>query len=242
MNARVTPEPLYDDQLGMMSDVTMEYHVLAVAFDNAEGTPSNPVQVVVADKSIPDSPSITASSGADGKVQLSFVPALPTARTTQFLVLRSGSYTDLGVVIGDPLPGSARQFTDQYVSPGERYWYRLVAVGANGNRSDPTEPVALRVGSPPMAAPAAATASFTTDPFPHAVLQFAMPPAGLSVIVERQDAQSGNWIRIAGPMQAATAVDTNPPSGSVSYRLSYVSADGKVGPAGAVATVSVPSK
>ena len=239
LNARVTPEPLYDDELGMMSDVTMEYHVLAVAFDNAEGAPSNSVQVVVADKSIPDPPSITASSGADGKVQLSFVPALPTARTAQFLVLRSGGYTDLGVVIGDPLPGSARQFTDWYVSAGERYWYRLVAVGANGNRSDPTEPVALRVGSPPMAAPAAATASFTTDPFPHVVLQFAMPPAGLSVIVERQDAQSGNWIRTAGPMQTATAADTNPPSGSVSYRLSYVSADGKVGPAGATVSISV---
>lgn len=239
LNARVTPEPLYDDQLGMMSNVKMEYHVYAVAFDNAEGAPSNPVQVVVADKSIPDPPSITASSGADGKVQLSFVPALPTERTTQFLVLRSGSFTDQGVVIGDPLPGSARQFTDLYVSPGERYWYRLVAVGANGYRSDPTEPVALRVGSPPMAGPAAATASFTTDPFPHVVLQFAMPPAGLSVIVERQDAASGNWIRIAGPMQTATAADTNPPSGSVSYRLSYVSADGKVGPAGAVVSISV---
>jgi hypothetical protein len=42
------------------------------------------------------------------------------------------------VVIGDPLPASARQFTDLYVSPGQNYWYRLVAVDKNGNHSDPT--------------------------------------------------------------------------------------------------------
>jgi predicted phage tail protein len=239
LNARVTPEPLYDDRLGLTSDVSMEYRVLAVAFDNAEGAPSNPVQAVVPDRSIPEPPSITASSGEDGKVQISFVPALPTARTANFLVLRSGSDTDLGVVIGDPLAADARQFTDLYVSPGERYWYRLVAVGANGNRSDPTRPVAIRVGSPQMAAPAAPAASYTTDPYPHIALQFALPPAGLSVIVERQDAQSNAWIRIAGPMSAQSAVDNKvPASGSVSYRISYVSADGKVGPASPLTTVS----
>ncbi len=241
LNARVTPEPLYDDMLGLTSDVTVEYHVMAVGFDNAEGEPSNSVQVVVPDRSIPEPPLITAASGADGKTQISFTPAVPAARSAQFLVLRSGSETDLGVVIGDPLAGDARQFTDLYVSPGERYWYRLVAVGANGNRSDPTQPVAIRVGSPEMPAPAAPTASYTTDPFPHIALQFAAPPAGLSVIVERQDGDA--WIRIAGPMQADNAADNKvPASGTVSYRISYVSAEGKVGPASPVATVAVPGK
>jgi hypothetical protein len=241
LNARVTPEPLYDDMLGLSSDVTMEYHVIAVGFDNAEGDPSSSVQVVVPDRSIPESPLITAASGQNGKTQISFTPALPAARTIQFLVLRSGAETDLGVVIGDPLSGNARQFTDLYVSPGERYWYRLVAVGANGNRSDPTRPVAIRVGSPEMPVPAAPTARYTTDPFPHIALQFAVPPATLSVIVERQEGDA--WMRIAGPMQADNAADNKiPNSGTVSYRISYVSADGKVGPASPVATASVPSK
>ena len=223
----------------MTSGVTMEYRVSAVGFDSAMGAPSNTVQVTVADKSIPDPPMITASSGAGGKVQLSFVPAAPAARTAQLLVLRSGSETDQGVVIGDPLAGSARAFTDLYVSAGENYYYRLVAVGANGNRSDPTRPVAIHVGSPEMAAPAAPTASYTTDPFPHFVLQFAMPPAGLSVIVERQDGQTDNWIRIAGPMMATSAVDSKvPASGPANYRISYVSADGKVGPASASVAVA----
>jgi hypothetical protein len=243
LNARVTPEPLYDDMLGMTSDVTMEYHVLAVGFDNAEGTPSDSVHAVVPDRSIPEPPSITAASGADGKSQIGFTPALPAARSVQFLVLRSGSEADLGVVIGDPLAGDTREFTDLYVSPGERYWYRLVAVGANGNRSDPTQAVAIRVGSPQLPPPAAPTASYTTDPFPHIALQFAAPPAGLNLIVERQDAQSDAWIRIAGPLAQQNANDNNvPASGSASYRISYVSADGKVGPASPVATVSSPGK
>jgi hypothetical protein len=238
LNPHVTPEPLYDDYLGLSSDAKMEYRVLAVGFDNVEGLASASVQVVLADRSLPGAPSITGSSGADGKSLLNFVPA--DEKTAQFLVLRSGREGDLGVVIGDPLPGDARQFTDLYVSPGEKYWYRLVAVDKNGNRSDPTRPVALRVGSPQIPAPQAPTAEFANTPYPHVTLQFQSPPSGLSAIVERQD-QNG-WIRIAGPMAAQTATDNTVPSGSVAYRISYVSADGKVGPASATATISNPGK
>jgi hypothetical protein len=241
LNARVTPEPLYDDPLGLASDATMEYRVLAVAFDSSEGPASNSIQVVIADRSIPEPPSITAASGADGKAQLNFAPAPPTEKTAQFLVLRSGGEGDLGVVIGDPLPADARQFTDQYVSSGEQYWYRLVAVGKNGNRSDPTRPVALRIGSPQMEAPLAPLVKYAADPYPHFVLQFQMPPAGLSLIVERQEEKDGGWIRIAGPMAADSATDNKvSASGEVGYRIAYLSADGKVGPASPVATVSAP--
>jgi fibronectin type 3 domain-containing protein len=153
------------------------------------------------------------------------------------------------VVIGDPLPGDARQFTDLYVSPGEKYWYRLVAVDKNGNRSDPTRPVAIRIGSPQMPTPSTPTAQYTASPYPHVVLQFQPPPAGLGLIVERQeqvasgqtnnDQTKNGWIRIAGPMTAQTATDNSlPASGSVGYRISYVASDGKVGPASAVVTIS----
>jgi hypothetical protein len=247
LNPRVTPEALYDDYLGLSSDAKMEYRVLAVAFDNAEGPVSASVQIVLADRSLPDAPSITGSTGADGKTLINFVPA--DQKTAQFLVLRSGREGDLGVVIGDPLPGDARQFTDLYVSPGEKYWYRLVAVDKNGNRSDPTRPVAIRIGSPQMPTPSTPTAQYTASPYPHVVLQFQPPPAGLGLIVERQeqvasgqtnnDQTKNGWIRIAGPMTAQTATDNSlPASGSVGYRISYVASDGKVGPASAVVTIS----
>ena len=140
LNSRVTPEPLYDDPIGLASGVNLEYRVVAVAFDNAEGPPSNTVPVALADRTVPEAPSITGASGADGKAQLNFVPALPAEKTAQFLVLRSGSDRDLGVVIGDPLPAAARQFTDLYTSPGERYWYRLVAVDKKRQPQRPHAP------------------------------------------------------------------------------------------------------
>ena len=241
LNSRVTPEPLYDDPIGLASDVKLEYRVLAVAFDNAEGPPSTSVPVTIADRTVPEAPSITNASGVDGKAQLNFVPALPAEKTAQFLVLRSGSDRDIGVVIGDPLPAAARQFTDLYTSPGERYWYRLVAVDKNGDRSDPTSPVAIRVGSPQMPAPPTPTAQYAAAPYPHVTLQLQPPPAGLSLIVERQDQATDGWIRIAGPMSAQTATDNAVPvSGSLSYRASYVAADGRTGPASATVQVSIP--
>src|ERR1035438_8244754 len=148
----------------------LEYRVLAIGFDNAEGPASASVQVVLADRSLPDAPSITGSSGADGKSVLNFVPA--DEKAAQFMVLRSGRADDLGVVIGDPLPGSARQFTDLYVSAGENYWYRLVAVDKNGNRSDPTRPVAIRVGAPPLPTPATPTAQFSASRMSEHIAQF----------------------------------------------------------------------
>jgi hypothetical protein len=231
LNPHVTAEPQYDDYLGLTSDVKLEYRIVAVAFDNAEGSPSDAVPVVIADRSLPSEPSITGASGAEGKATIMFAPAPPPEKTAQFLVLRSGQAEDIGVVIGDPLPANARTFSDLYVSPGTSYWYRLVAVDKNGNRSDPTRPVVIRVGAPAISKPAALTLQLVSTPFPHVVLQFGQIPAGFKVIVERQDEANGPWLRIAGPLLASTASDNSPPpSKAAAYRISYVAADGTVGP------------
>jgi hypothetical protein len=84
LNPHVTPEPLYDDYLGLTSDAKMEYRVVPVAFDDAEGPPSNAVQVVVADHSVPFPPSITDASGAGGQALLSFMPASPPEKRRSF--------------------------------------------------------------------------------------------------------------------------------------------------------------
>jgi hypothetical protein len=240
LNPHVTPEPLYDDYVGLASNTKFEYRIVAVAFDNAEGQPSDPVSVSLANLSLPDSPSITAATGAEGRVQLSFSPALPAENTVQFLVLRSGHVEDIGVVIGDPLPGSARQFVDLYVSPGENYWYRLVALDKDGNRSDPTDAVVVRVASPTIAKPPAPTVQFSATPNQRVTVQFAKGPAGLAVIVERKAGSSDAWIRVAGPVEDQVSVTDNAPPAArpLAYRVSYVSADGKVGPASDPAVVA----
>ena len=208
----------------------LEYRVLAVALDNAEGPPSNAVEVTLADRSLPGEPTITSASGAGGKVVLTFAPAMPEERTAQFLVLRSGNAADQGVVLGDPLPGSARDYQDLYVSPGNTYFYRLAAVDSAGNRSDVTDPVIVRVGSATIPKPAAPLLKAMSQPSTGVTLQFAKATAGLSVVIERQDAPTGGWIRIAGPIDGTTASDY-PPAGNtqVRYRIAYVAASGETG-------------
>jgi hypothetical protein len=230
LNPRVVPEPLYDDYIGTASGDMLEYRVLAVALDNAEGPPSNAVEVTLADRSLPGEPTITSASGAGGKVVLMFAPAMPEERTAQFLVLRSGNAADQGVVLGDPLPGSARDYQDLYVSPGNTYFYRLAAVDSAGNRSDVTDPVIVRVGSATIPKPAAPLLKAMSQPSTGVTLQFAKATAGLSVVIERQDAPTGGWIRIAGPIDGTTASDY-PPAGNtqVRYRIAYVAASGETG-------------
>jgi len=239
LNPHVTPEPLYDDYIGLSSGSTLEYRVLAVALDNAEGSPSSTVQVTLADRIVPGQPTISGITGAGGKVALTFAPAVPEERTMQFLILRSGSAKDIGVVLGDPVPGSARQYKDLYVSPDETYFYRLVAVDAAGNRSDPTEPMIVRVGSPEIPKAAAPILKRVSTPSPRITLQFDKPPAGLSVVVERQDSPSAGWIRVAGPLDG-TSTDDFPPGGnaSVLYRIVYISPGARTGEPSPVVSIS----
>ena len=230
LNSTAVPEPMYDDYIGTASGAAFEYRVLAVALDNAEGPPSNAVQVTLADRSLPGEPTITSASGAGGKVVLTFAPAVPEERTAQFLVLRSGNATDQGVVLGDPLQGSARDYQDLYVSQGNTYYYRLAAVDAAGNRSDVTDPVIVRVGSATVPKPAPPLLKVVSQPSSGVTLQFDKAPAGLSVVIERQDAPNGGWVRIAGPIDGMTASDS-PPTGNtqVRYRIAYISASGETG-------------
>jgi len=230
LNSTAVPEPMYDDYIGTASGTTFEYRVLAVALDNAEGPPSNAVEVTLADRSLPGEPTITSASGAGGKVVLAFAPAMPEERTAQFLVLRSGSAVDQGVVLGDPLPGSARDYQDLYVSAGSTYFYRLVAVDAAGNRSDVTDPVIVRVGSAAIPKPTPPVLKVVGQPSPSVTLQFDKAPEGLSVVVERQDAPKSGWVRIAGPVDGTTASDYPPASNTeIRYRIAYVSASGETG-------------
>ncbi len=230
LNSLANPEPQYDDYIGSASGAKLQYRVHAVALDNAEGPPSNVVQVALADRTLPGQPTITSVSGAGGKVVLSFDPAAPEERTAQFLVLRSGTATDQGLVLGDPLPGSARQFQDLYVSSGETYFYRLVAVDSAGNRSDVTDPVIVRVGLAAVPKPASPVVKVVSQPSPGVTLQFKTAPAGLSVVVERRDASAAGWLRVAGPLDATTYTDYSPAGNTqVSYRIAYVSVSGDEG-------------
>jgi hypothetical protein len=231
LNSHVTPEPLYDDYFGLTSDAKLSYRIVAVAYDNSESPASDPVSVVLPDTSLPPVPVITGADGSNARATLTFVPGLPEGKTAHFLILRGGGADDLGVVIGDPLPASARRFEDLYVRPGENYWYRLVAVDKNGNRSDPTRPVALHIGAPTIPAAAAPKLAFVREPSPQVRIEFDAPPPGLAAMVQVRAGENGDWVALAGPIEGQSqAVDTNPPkNGRVFYRVFYRAPNGATG-------------
>ncbi len=240
LDSRLTPEPRFDDEVGATDGGRLHYRVFAVGTDNHTSKASTEVTADLPDVNPPDPPHITEALGEDGKVTLKFAPALPEAQTAKILVLRGGSEDDPGVVLGDPLPGKAGTFEDPWVEPGKTYWYRLVAVDRAGNRSDPSAATQVRVGAKPVPAPKPPTLSYAGTPFPRVDIHFAAPPKGLSVVVE---VQAGNrWHQVAGPLAADVAVDTNPPVGTVRYRLRYQSANGVQGAPSPSTAVKVPGR
>jgi hypothetical protein len=239
LNSRVTPEPLYDDFVGPSPGGALRYRIVAVAFDNQESLPSEVVEARLPDTVAPGPPRITSADGSGGKVTLTFVPAPPEADTAQMLVLRASSPADPGVAAGDPLPAGARSFEDALVAPGQQVVYRLLAVDAAGNRSEPSRPVAVRVGSPDLPQPPAPAVKLVSEPFPRVAITFAAPPAGLKVVVERQAEGEVGWFFIAGPTTATEVADVHPPlKGKFAYRLVYQAANEIQGPPSPPATIS----
>lgn len=230
MNERVTPEPLYDDFFGKQNGQKFSYRIVAVGFDNKESSPSKSVEVLQPDTLPPAAPYITNVSGRGGKAALKFSPALPEEDTAQFLLLRGGSINDPGLVIGDPLAGDLRKVEDAFVEPGKEYWYRMVAIDKSGNRSEPSRPMAVRIGSPDIPKPVRPDAKLMSSPFPHMVISFEAPLQGLVafVLFSRED---GVWKKLAGPLSASTqVVDADLPSkGKVQYRVVYRSSNGVEG-------------
>jgi hypothetical protein len=187
----------------------------------------------------PATPNITGSSGQGGKAVIQYAPALPEEKTYQFLLLRAGAARELGIVIGDPLPGSSRTFTDEHVEAGKTYWYRLVAVDRSGNRSDPTHPVPVVVGTPPIPKAATPSVSRQTTPFAHNKITFEAAPEGLRSIVQSRAGASGDWKSISGPSRGETEVaDPEPPTQqTMYYRIIYQAPNGARGEASDAAEV-----
>lgn len=95
----------------------------------------------------PSPPMILSVVGLGDKVSITFRPGQEHDRVSEFLLYRSESPSGPGVVVGRPIPGDARKWEDTTVEAGQYFWYRLVAVDRAGNRSDPSRPKWVAVGS-----------------------------------------------------------------------------------------------
>jgi len=232
INQELWPATRYDDPLGPQTGGTLYYRVTAVSQDNRQSPPSVVVQVRLRDTTPPLPPRIVQASGVDGRVRLQVQAARPVADTLHIYVLRGGSAEAPGLVIGKPLKGTDRRYEDRWVKPGHTYWYHLVAYDAAGNRSAASDAIAVRVGAPIMPKPDAPQVHFESQPLPRVIVQFAAPPKGLTVLVQRSE-DGEHWQNVAGPTTEAQAQDLVPSQGSAYYRIRYRAADSSIGPASA---------
>ncbi|RQW85294.1 MAG: hypothetical protein EHM79_12055 [Geobacter sp.] len=227
LNSVLLQQPRFEDDLKPAGHGTFSYRVIAVTRDARESRPSKTVTATIEERSFPPAPSITGIDGAGGKVILAIRPGPPEEKTDRFLIIRAVEPKDPGVVFGDPLPGSARTFTDTFVKPGRHYWYSVAALDKKGNRSDLSSPVVVRVGAPDMPKPAKPAAQFLAKPFKRVEVTFEAPAPGLTATVQRRIADRGPWITIARNELSGSIVNTSlPAQGKVSYRLVHRAANG----------------
>ena len=230
LTPRVVPDAMFDDHTGLHTQGEFAYRVIAVALDNQESKPSRKVKAVLLDTVSPNPPRIMDIDGSNGKVVIEFRAAPPETDVTSFLVVRSVSPEDPGLVIGDPLPRKATRFEDTFVAVGKKYWYRMVAVDAVGNRSDLSWARDVMVDNPPIPVPPKPALKVGSDPLRHVKISFERPKADLEVIVQRYVDGEG-WRALTGGIKnASDAADLSPPMQSrVKYRLIYRATNGVAG-------------
>jgi hypothetical protein len=232
INAKLTQETQYDDPLGDETGGAVSYRVLAITRDNQESAPSKALEVIVPERGLPPMPLITGAANREGKAIVHFKPGLPEAKTARFIVLRSGSPEQWGVVLGRPLPAEAREYIDPFVSAGERYWYRVVALNVRGDRSEPTDAVQVAIGTPPIPQPQRPKLQWIQKPFNQIKITFAPPPAGLGLtaVAERKVTADSLWYRLPGATADGELFDpTPPPAGQVLYRVIFLAPNGVAG-------------
>jgi len=226
---------LTDDVTGAIS-----YRVSAITFDNFQSLPCEAINVVRENLAAPEPPVILGVDGADGKVHLRFRPAAPEERSAQFLVLRSirkheeenGENYGVELVIDDPLPAGAREFTDAWVDPGETYRYRIVAVSPEGVRSMIAPGVETRVSPPPVPEPPVPVLKLIETPFRHVQVSLTAIPEGFRAFLHRKAPGERVWTEVQGPFQDLEVVDPRPVPGRVLYRIHLEDSGGLVGRSG----------
>lgn len=225
LDTRLVPGTRYLDLIGAGSGGSFEYRVTAVATDEGVSAPSAVLRVALRNSEPPAPPVVLAVSGAEGRVQIRFAAAEPAGKTAQVALLRADSAADAGLVVGAPVSAAAGTLVDEWVHPGQAYWYRLVAFDKDGNRSVESDSYSVRVGAVTLKKPPAPTVTYAAQPAPQMTVSYPPPPPHVRVLVQVQ-LDDGRWRTIAGPTVEAGAVDLAPPSPHASYRIVHVGESG----------------
>lgn len=229
LDSRLVPGPRYLDLIGAGAGGSFDYRVTAVATDEGVSAPSAALHVALRNSEPPAPPVVLAASGAEGRVQIQFAAAEPAEKTARVALVRADSAAAAGLVVGAPVNGAAGTIADEWVQPGQAYWYRLVAFDKDGNRSAESDAYSVRVGAVALKKPRAPDVTYAAQPSPRVTVGYQAPPPHIRVLVEVQ-LDDGRWRTVAGPTVESSAVDLAPPSPHASYRIVYVGESGGGGP------------
>ncbi|MGB9006340.1 MAG: fibronectin type III domain-containing protein, partial [Candidatus Aminicenantales bacterium] len=222
LNESLVQETRFDDPLRAGVSGDLFYRVRAVTFDNLMGEASPSVKVSIPDISPPPAPTIASSRVEGKKVILHIVSSAPVEKTSEFLVLRSGSEKEEGVVLGRPIAAAPGDWSDLFVQQGEAYWYRAIALDSHGRRSEPSRAVSVFVPVSELPTPPPPILMLQKKPFLGVKVSFVRPPGNLLVAVERRSGAANIWSLLLESQSGTEAWDTNPPNdGEVSYRIVY---------------------
>ncbi|HYO74862.1 MAG TPA: hypothetical protein VE010_00250 [Thermoanaerobaculia bacterium] len=243
LSATPSTDPRFGDRLPVGVLGVMKYRVFAIALDGQESAPSAVLTVTLPRAHAPVAPEITSISGLEGRVRIDWRPTGERGEATHFLVLRSNAANDEGVIVTPaPIAFPSVTFTDDTVTAGARYFYRVVSFDAAGNRSVASEAASVHVGTPPLPALAPPQLRYETKPYPRVVARWTIPNGFKGrVVLERRDGEA--WRAISAPSaEGATQLfDTRPIAGArTAYRLVSVGANGAIGGASTAAEVDVP--
>ena len=234
--------PRYVDRFPPDHGGLYRYRVIAVGPGDDRSDPSEEVAVPLPDTRPPAPPRIVRADGVGGGVHLAWEPGARDRSLAGWMVLRSPVPDALGAVItGEkPLPRETTEYADTTAEAGRRFYYRVVAVDAAGNRSVPAGPVAVVATPLPLPRPPRPEVTIESSPRRHAVLRFSAPDRPDVRWAVQRRAGDGPWERIAGPLpaDATTFRDERPPAAGtpVAWRLVAIGTNGRPGPAGPEAT------
>ncbi len=230
LNSSLITLPHFDDQINLGDFGKRNYRIVAVSFDNKRSKYSKEITVKLAGYQPIPVPFLADISSEPGMVHLKF-KAPPQAQIKRFLLVRGNSIRDLGMVIDTDIHGSETRYEDRRVTPGEDYWYALIAVDKSEHFSKMSNKLFIIVKSTEIPQPKTPKLEFEEKPFRRVVITFDQPKEHLLASVMRKKDQ-GLWTTVARDIAGThVIVDADPPlSGTVHYRIAYLDASGHWGP------------
>ncbi len=243
LNAHLCKRTVYNDMFPYGTVGTFEYRVVSVGLDRKRSKPSNEITVQLPTLLNVPRPYLKTVTGEKGVVRLSFYATGKKEQTDKILVVRGNTEKDLGLIIGEPLAGSATEHVDTFVRPGEDYWYALIAEGKDKRRSKMSDKLFVRVKPKDIPRADRPDCEYKEKPFRHIIVQFKEPSDYLQVAVLRKTDSQKRWTTIADRVGGTDRIiDADPPqSGSVSYAILYKTENGTSGVPSKQESIDIPS-